>query len=311
MPVKTEYAYPLKIRGKVTVAAYASEWLTAHSLARTSREVYGRTLEKHIIPALGVRAMADVTAADIRSLFREMEHDGASKALLAKVKTVMSAMFQTAAEDRLVAANVVRGVRYTAATPKRRRALTADEWLAVRRYLTGQHRLFADIVMTTGARIEEIRGMTSEDIKGSTWHVCRVRSELRVDGHAEFITVDKTKTGKSRDIKMDPALAKRIKRAGPGRVFTDIRRDVYRKHWRRACKAAGLGWYPAPRDLRRTYASLAREGGAALDVIRQQLGHSRISTTDGYLAESPAASTEALEAVQRMLRNGGSEMGHQ
>ena len=105
------------------------------------------------------RVLANVTTADIRRYFRTLEAQGTSQALGKKIKTVMSAMFQTAAEDGLIPANVVRGVRFQAAPPKRRRALTADEWCAVRRYLTGEHRLLADVQMATGARIEEIRGM--------------------------------------------------------------------------------------------------------------------------------------------------------
>lgn len=99
MPVKTEAVYQLKVRGKATVASYARDWLPNHSISPATREVYGRTLEKHIIPAVGGRVLADVTAADIRVMFRGLEASGASRALLGKVKTVASALFQTAADS--------------------------------------------------------------------------------------------------------------------------------------------------------------------------------------------------------------------
>lgn len=83
----------------------------------------------------------------------------------------------------------------------------------------------------------------------------------------------------------------------------DIRIDTYRQvRWYAAVKAAGLDWRPAPRDLRRTFATLAREAGVPLDVIRQQLGHTKISTTDVYLGEPAVASSRAMEAVQQALR---------
>ncbi len=39
----------------------------------------------------------------------------------------------------------------------------------------------------------------------------------------------------------------------------------------------------APHDLRRSYARLAREGGAPIETIQASLGHSSIQTTERYL----------------------------
>ena len=39
----------------------------------------------------------------------------------------------------------------------------------------------------------------------------------------------------------------------------------------------------APHDLRRTYAKLARAGGASLETIQRSLGHSELRTTERYL----------------------------
>lgn len=58
--------------------------------------VYPGAQEAHH-PGRRRACLADVTAADIRVLFRHMERDGASRGLLAKVKTVLSSMLQTAA----------------------------------------------------------------------------------------------------------------------------------------------------------------------------------------------------------------------
>jgi hypothetical protein len=152
-PVKVEAVMPSKIRGKVTVASYASKWLPNHPLSPNARYVYEQMIRKHIVPALGGRVLADVTAADIRAIFRAYEADNTSKALGAKIKTVLSAMFQTAAEDGLIQSNVVRGVRFQAAPPKRRRALTAGEWFRVQKCLVGDDWLFAEVQMATGARV--------------------------------------------------------------------------------------------------------------------------------------------------------------
>jgi len=150
MPVKTEAAMPAKIRGKATVASYAMEWFPAHPMAPHTAYVYEQVLRKHIIPAVGGRVLADVTSADIRAYFRTLEKAGTSKALLAKIKTVLSRMFQTACEDRRIPYNPVRGVKFQAVPPKRRRALTADEWRRVRKYLTNAA---ADVIARAVAKV--------------------------------------------------------------------------------------------------------------------------------------------------------------
>lgn len=298
LPVKTENVYRVKVRGKITVAAYANEWLPNHPMSAHTSYVYDQMLRVHILPALGGRVLTDVTTADIRQFFRSLETKKTSLALGKKIKTVMSAMFQTAAEDRLCPVNPVRGVKFQAAPPKRRRALTAGEWFRVRRYLTGEYRLLCDVVMATGARIEEICGMRSEDIKGGMWTIHRVRNEI--DG--VFTVADRTKTGRTRQVPVGPELVKRIKANGPGQVFSEFLMDTFRLcHWYPACRMAGLDWRPAPRDLRRTFATLARSGGADLEAVRVALGHTRIATTDVYLDERPEARTEAMEAVRRAL----------
>lgn len=47
--------------------------------------------------------------------------------------------------------------------------------------------------------------------------------------------------------------------------------------------AAVIGTVIAPHDLRRTFAQLARQGGAALEQIQLSLGHASIATTERYL----------------------------
>ena len=103
MPGKPEVVYRNTVRGKATVASYAYEWLALHALSALMRGTCtSRYSGSHIIPALGGRVLADVTAADIRGYFRSPgDRRHVPQALGSKIKTVLSAMFQAAAEDRL------------------------------------------------------------------------------------------------------------------------------------------------------------------------------------------------------------------
>lgn len=55
MTVKTEVAYPVKVRGKVTVATYAAGWMPNHRLSPNAGYVYEQMIRKHIVPVLGGR----------------------------------------------------------------------------------------------------------------------------------------------------------------------------------------------------------------------------------------------------------------
>jgi integrase len=140
--------------------------------------------------------------------------------------------------------------------------------------------------------------MLAKDVTDGVWTIQRVRSQVG----PEFIDRKSTKTSKPRSVMLPPDVAARIEAAGPGRVFTDVTRQVFRIRWAMACRAAGLDWTPAPRDLRRTFATLARAGGADLEVVQHALGHSKLSTTSIYLDERPEARGEAFLAVQKAMK---------
>jgi integrase len=78
-----------------------------------------------------------------------------------------------------------------------------------------------------------------------------------------------------------------------GRVFRPINKAGYLTHdsltekciWsvvRKYAEKIGLAKL-APHDLRRSYAKLARQGGAALEQIQLSLGHASLQTTEVYL----------------------------
>ncbi len=229
---KTEYAYRSQNRGKVTVRGVRGRVAT-QSLDHTVRpwEVYARALRIHILPALGNQAVANVKASDVKAVFRSLEAQGTSHGMLSKIKTVLSALMQSAAEDGVCPVNVVRGVRFQADPPARRRALTAAELMRVRKYMAGEDRLLCDIVMATGARIEEVRGMLAEDVTNGVWAIQRVRSQVG----PEFVDRKSTKTGKPRSVRLPDELAARIEAAGPGRIFTDVTRQVFQFGGRLTC----------------------------------------------------------------------------
>jgi Phage integrase family len=61
--------------------------------------------------------------------------------------------------------------------------------------------------------------------------------------------------------------------------------------------------------LRHAHASWLLHGGANLQVVKERLGHAKISTTEGYLHTLPEADETALSALRRVRASGGQDQG--
>jgi integrase len=73
--------------------------------------------------------------------------------------------------------------------------------------------------------------------------------------------------------------------------------------WDPARKAAGLSSIRV-HDLRHAHASWLLAGGADLQVVKERLGHSSITTTEKYLHSLPTADDTALDALTRIRGTG-------
>ncbi|WP_413774964.1 tyrosine-type recombinase/integrase [Actinocorallia sp. A-T 12471] len=65
-------------------------------------------------------------------------------------------------------------------------------------------------------------------------------------------------------------------------------------------QAARLTHKPKFHDLRHAHASWLLAGGADLQVVKQRLGHAKISTTERYLHTLPTADATALDALNKI-----------
>ncbi len=55
----------------------------------------------------------------------------------------------------------------------------------------------------------------------------------------------------------------------------------------------------APHDLRRTYARLARDGGAPLEAVQASLGHASVQTTEKYIQSTHAANAGDFIQIEK------------
>jgi integrase len=80
-----------------------------------------------------------------------------------------------------------------------------------------------------------------------------------------------------------------------------ISANWFRLHcWYPAREAAALTFKPRVHDLRHAHASWLLAGGADLQVVKERLGHLKLSTTERYLHTLPTADETALTALDKI-----------
>ena len=91
------------------------------------------------------------------------------------------------------------------------------------------------------------------------------------------------------------------RRARPLDSDGHLPRDWFRTAiWKPALQAAGLGFHVPIKNLRHAHASWLLAGGADLQVVKERLGHTRISTTEKYLRALPGTDETALDALAKI-----------
>ena len=152
-----------------------------------------------------------------------------------------------------------------------------------------------DIVMldlNTGLRQKELLCLTPTD----------------VDFEQEVIIIRESKTDEGREVPMNrearnilERLVKLAESKGWQYLFTNpqtgTRYKTIKESWETACRKAGIKDLQY-RDLRRTWATHALAEGAPVTGVRDNLGHSSISTTNIYAQATDEGKKRAVSVVE-------------
>lgn len=301
----------------------ASTWLTAESYVRA-----------YLIPALGRRPLARLTATEVETALAAFVRDGrpvvtgdkrprrpVSAVTAGHVRATLRRALSDAQRAGLVGRNVAadaappylphRPITYLAARDLAKLLdATTDEPLGP---------LYA-LAATTGLRRGELLGLTWADVAGGQLTVRRALGRVTGNGWG----LGEVKSARSRRTIPLPARARQVvetqrtrqlfakNAAGTawqdreGLVFTDaVGRPMlpeYVSHrFAKDCARTGV---PRIRfhDLRHSAATALLTAGVPLAVISEWLGHSGIAiTASAYAAVVPELMTDAAEAMDRAL----------
>ena len=263
-------------------AEYAPARVKAGRLTERTLIDYRGQARRTVRPALGGIKIADVTRADVETAVARITGPVQRNRTQAMISMLFN-LFETW-EYRPQHTNPARGIEKVREEP-RDRTLSPSETSALGAALAASDRpLEASTIrflMLTGWRTGEALGLRWDHVNFETGE----------------IVLPSTKTG--RDVRRVAALALQViagmpRIHGDDRVFP-VRPHTLRRHFKLACKAAGITDC-TPHDLRRTFATNAAEAGLSAFLLRDLMGHKTVAMADRYARRSGTALYDAQDA---------------
>lgn len=214
-------------------------------------------------------------------------------------KTILIGMFEYAKRKKYITDNPLSDmkitVRYKQVVKKAGNTQTynTDELETLNKYLDMKYEETEDSVYIAvrlnfflGLRIGELAALKPEDIMGNQIHV--VREEVRDQETNQTYVVEHTKTNRDRFVALVPQAKKLLEKLDMDSTYL-FERDGERLRARQIeyvleKYAQSQGIEPKrSHKIRKTYASRLNAYGVPIDAIREQLGHSELSTTLSYI----------------------------
>jgi integrase len=313
-----------KLRAIPTVAQFARDRYLPHVQERLRAsgniEAY---LRMRILPAIGSKALNEVTQQDVADLRRKLVADGLANGTVNRHLATLRAMFNQALKWELYEG------RNPAASPGMLREMHRDRYLSPAETRALVSALDADKDQTSAAVLALliVTGARRSEAMLAKWE--------NVDLERGLLTVPRSKSGRPRHIPLAPVavaflrrqrarcqaeelerqaeMAKAVARGEAQAeaetvpnpyVFPSQRRpgqpvEGVRGAWARAKKAAGLPADLRVHDLRHSFASALANAGTPLNEIGTVLGHTQLSTTIRYAHHSPQRLIDTATTASR------------
>jgi integrase len=334
-----------------TVADYSRRWLDGCDLQAATVAGYRRIFTLHVCPAIGGVRLDKVTPTRLARLYVDLQKpdparkrapNGLSKNSTHKVHVTVSAMFESARDDNLIATNPARKRKTVKAPTAKSIKAEQDEmttWTGaqLRAFLTWNRDVFTDdvhalwwVAAHTGMRRSEILALRWSDVDFDGQRI-KVRRALDTGlPAARRGEVKTTKSGRARVVDIDAETVKvlirwRVQRGSIALDFTRADAVVFgaldgsprnpismsQMFGRRvatARKALGADALPiiTLHGLRHTHATVLLEAGENPKVVQERLGHTTITTTmDIYSHVTPTMQRGAVDRFAAAVNGTG------
>lgn len=293
--------------GRVTVAAYAKEWVGRRTWAPSTHDRVDRELRIHILPRLGDRPLASLRRSHIEEWANALPLAPSSARA---VYETFSAMLSAAVDDERIPRNPAKGAKLPDTEAAPFVPLTGEQVKAIAHGAAEHVRAAVVVAAGSGLRQGELFGLGVEAIDF-------MRRELRVDRQlwtppkgAPVLRAPKSKRS-YRTVPLSglvvDVLAAHLEAFGQGEegvVFhiegRPVARSMASKYIRQATKAAGLKghtWH----DLRHHHASTLLAEGINPAKVAERLGHDLKTLLATYAHVMPRDDERVRSIVDQTL----------
>lgn len=258
------------------LASRSIEGLSKNSLDHYSR-VLGR-LQNHI-----KKDVEDVTTMDVRMYIHKYSQTGVMNATVANHTDIIRRFFGWLVTEEYIDRNPLSKISTIKSESRLRKPLSKEELVTLRAgAITLRQKALFEFLYSTGCRISEAVGMKKDDV-----NLQSLKATVIGKGNKErnvFINVEtKIALQKYFMSRLDDSdavfvtLRKPIKRLERDAVYNEVKKIQ---------KQSSLKINIYPHLLRHTFATHKLETGMSIEVLRQILGHSDLSTTQIYAKTS-------------------------
>lgn len=272
---------------KITVDQWYALWITKYKggVAENTREYYKNIYKKHIAPAIGRMQLRKIRVIDAQGILSAMAETHAESTVKGVRKTLF-ALFETAADNKLIVSNPCEKLKAAGRKKKERRALTPEEREAyLRQCKTDPFGTYAALLYFFGLRRGEALALTGKDVSATE---IRINKQITYPGNNAPVLKDMPKTD---------AGARTIPIPDKARLYIDfdnlpsgllvsapsgqpLTYSPLVDAWNRFIKSAlGPDTDITPHCLRHNYCCLLFEAGADPLTVKNLAGHEDIKTT--------------------------------
>lgn len=293
---------------------YLRSWLDeARQLRPATVELYRRTAERHLIPALGARAVGSLDRATCRAFLADLA-DRAGTATVEVAHRLLRRVLEDAVRDGLLPRNPASKIGVPRSRPREARFLSPEEIAALAEEVPERYKALILLLAYGGLRIGEAAALTLRRLDLPRRRVEVVEAATEVAGRW---IVGPTKTGRARTVVVPSSvaeeLARHVERFTDRRptslVFTGegggpLRRSLFRARvFLPAARRAGIEPPPRVHDLRHTAVALAIRAGAHPKAIQALAGHASVKITlDRYGHLFPSLAEDVADRLDELAR---------
>lgn len=284
-----------QINGK-TFSHWADLWYEDHKdqVQPSTYSNYQYTL-KLIKEGFKNRVITDIKPMDINKFLKAMANEGCSNSKISKCRAMLIQVFTFAEANEAVSRNpatLAKVVRDNNDTESKKDSFSDEEVQKLREDLPEDkvgHSI--RLLLGSGIRVQELLALNKGDIAEDGSMVMVQRAVKIVDGKAE-LGPTKSKAG-VRAIPIPESYRKSAlylrEHSGEGLIWCSGHKNLvygvgtFRKWYYRALKEVGGVRLLPPHCCRHTYVSRLEAKGISLEKIARLVGHTKITTTNGYL----------------------------